>query len=367
MSTRKIYLGAGPATLPQSVIDEAAEAVRDYKGSGISILSIAHREKPFVSILEEASSLVLQLCNLGADEYDVLWLQGGGRLQFAMVPMNYLGEGESAGYIDSGHWAHEAMNAAGYFGNVLSLASSAADTYTHLPAWPSTLPQHLQYLHITTNNTIYGTQYPTIPDTTVPLIADMSSDIFSQARDYSKCSLFYAVAQKNLGPAGVTLVVIRRDLLTRTSRKIPDALSYAAQSKAGSMLNTPPVFAIYTSLLVLRWIAARGIENIETVNRKKAELLYKEITRNTLFQSPVIEGSRSMMNVVFTGMDKNIEDAFTAFAGSRNIEGIKGHRSVGGFRASLYNAVSEDDVVALVTAMQDFEKDYHSTNKSVKH
>jgi phosphoserine aminotransferase len=359
MSSRKIYFGAGPAALPQSVIQAAAEAVLDYNGTGVSILSIAHREKAFVAILEEASSLVLNLCNLSTEDYDVLWLQGGGRLQFAMVPMNFLGEGQNAGYIDSGHWAHEAMEAATYFGNAIPLASSAADKYTHLPAWPTQLPQNLQYVHITTNNTIYGTQYQAIPDAPVPLIADMSSDIFSGSRDYSKCALFYAVAQKNLGPAGVTLVVVRRNMLARTARKIPDALSYAAQSKDGSMLNTPPVFAIYTSLLVLRWIASQGMESIEAANRQKAALLYQEVERNSLFQCPVQEGSRSLMNVVFTGRDKSIEDAFTIFAASRNIEGIKGHRSVGGFRASLYNAVTLSDVSTLVTAMQDFEQTYH--------
>jgi phosphoserine aminotransferase len=358
MSTRKIYFGAGPAALPQAVIEDAAQAVRDYNTSGVSILSIAHREKAFVSILEEASACVLQLCNLSSDQYDVLWLQGGGRLQFAMVPMNFLAEGQSAGYIDSGHWAHEAMEAATYYGNALSIASSAADKYTYLPEWPERLPSDLQYLHITTNNTIYGTQYPAIPDSAVALVADMSSDIFSVSRDYSKCALFYAVAQKNLGPAGVTLVVVRRDMLSRTIRQLPDALSYTAQAKASSMLNTPPVFAIYTSLLVLRWIAAQGIESIEATNRQKAALLYEEVARNSLFQCPVVASSRSIMNVIFTGMNKSIEEAFTTFAANRNIEGIKGHRSVGGFRASLYNAVSLSDVSALVTAMQDFENTY---------
>jgi len=357
MNKRKIYFGAGPAALPPSVLEETARAVLDYAGSGISLLSIAHRDKAFGDIISEASALVLQLANLGSDDYEVLWLQGGGRQQFAMVPMNFLDEGGRAGYIDSGHWAHEAMEAARYYGDVVSLASSAADKYTHLPAWPDGMPGDLQYVHLTSNNTIYGTQWPRIPPCPVPLVVDMSSDIFSRARNYSHCALFYAVAQKNLGPAGVTLVVVRKDMLKRSTRRLPDALSYAAQAKASSMLNTPPVAPIYTCLLMLRWIAERGIADIEEENRTKAAMLYAEIERNSLFQSPVAESSRSLMNVVFTMVDASREQAFLGYSAARDIEGIKGHRSVGGFRASLYNAVRLEDVTALVKAMQDFEKE----------
>ena len=356
---RTIYFGAGPAALPQSVLEETAQAVLDYDNSGISLLSIAHREKAFGAIIAEASDLVLKLAGLSADDYEVLWLQGGGRQQFAMVPMNFLAENGQAGYIDSGHWAHEAMAAAGYYGKVISLASSAGYNYTHLPPWPENIPQDLQYVHLTTNNTIYGTQWPDIPECPVPLIADMSSDIFSGARDYSKCALFYAVAQKNLGPAGVTLVVVRKDMLARRQRRLPDALSYAAQAKANSMLNTPPVAAIYTCLLVLRWIAARGMATIEADNRRKADMLYAEVERNSLFQLPVERASRSRMNVVFTMKDAAEEQTFLEYCSSRNIAGIKGHRSVGGFRASLYNAVSVDDVAALIAAMRDFEQEHN--------
>ena len=358
INKRTVYFGAGPATLPQSVLEETANAVLNYDNSGISLLSIAHRDKAFVAILDEAKTLVLQLANLSGDDYEVLWLQGGGRQQFAMVPMNFLAEEEQAGYVDSGHWAHEAMEAAAYYGKIVSLASSAADNYTHLPLWPKDVPRSLKYLHFTTNNTIYGTQWPDIPECPVPLIADMSSDIFSGRRDYSRCSLFYAVAQKNLGPAGVTLVVVRKNMLKSTARRLPDAFSYAAQAKAGSMLNTPPVAAIYTCLLMLRWIAERGMDRIEADNRMKAETLYAEVERNSLFKLPVERASRSGMNVVFTMENAAQEQAFLEYCAGRNIAGIKGHRSVGGFRASLYNAISVEDVAALVAAMQDFEQEH---------
>ncbi len=355
--SRKIYFGAGPAPLPQTVLEETAAAILDYKSSGISLLSIAHREAAFGDIIAEATGLVLQLSGLSADDYSVLWLQGGGRQQFAMVPQNFLAPGARAGYIDSGHWAHEAMEAAGVFGNAVTLASSASDRYTHLPGWPDDIPGDLAYVHLTTNNTIYGTQCQHIPPCPVPLVADMSSDIFSQSRDWSRFALFYAVAQKNLGPAGVTLVVVRKDMLGRTARPLPDAYSYAAQAAAQSLLNTPPVAAIYTCLLVLRWIAARGMQQIEDTNRAKAAMLYAAIDRSAIFRCPVEPGSRSMMNAVFGADKPSVNERFLAFTKARNIEGIKGHRSVGGFRASLYNAVSVEDVAALADAMRDFEKE----------
>jgi phosphoserine aminotransferase len=355
MSSRKYYFGAGPAALPQSVLEETAQAILDYNGSGISLLSIGHRDKLFTDILDEASALVLQLTGLSNEEYTVLWLQGGGRHQFAMVPMNFLGEDESAGYIDSGHWAHEAMETAEYYGKAIALASSQEDNYTHLPEWPSELPAGLKYVHFTSNNTIYGTQWPAIPDCPVPLVADMSSDIFSVQRDYSRCALIYAVAQKNFGPAGVTLVIARRSLVESTSRRLPDVLSYAGQMRANSLLNTPPVSAIYTCLLTLRWIAARGMEAIEKENRQKAASLYEAIDASDIFYCPVERDSRSMMNVVFTAKRKEDEQSFLRFASARGIEGIKGHRSVGGFRASLYNAVSLAEVGILTEAIRSFE------------
>lgn len=357
MSARKHYFGAGPAALPQSVLEETAAAILDYKGTGVSLLSIAHREKLFTDIIEEASNLVLRLTGLPEEDYTVLWLQGGGRHQFAMVPMNFLGQDESAGYIDSGHWAHEAMQTAEYYGKAVSLASSEEDNYTHLPTWPEELPAGLKYLHFTSNNTIYGTQWPAIPDCPVPLVADMSSDIFSVPRDYSRCALIYAVAQKNFGPAGVTLVIARRSMVESTVRPLPDALSYAAQMRNNSLLNTPPVAAIYTCMLMLRWIAARGIDFIEKENRQKAALIYETIEQSRIFHCPVAEHSRSLMNVVFTMTHRADEQAFLEYATTLGIEGIKGHRSVGGFRASLYNAVSMEDVQVLVNAMKTFEQE----------
>jgi phosphoserine aminotransferase len=358
--SRKHYFGSGPAALPQSVLEEVSRAVLDYNGSGISLLSIAHRDKLFTDILEEASALALELAGLSTEAYTVLWLQGGGRHQFAMVPMNFLGDNEHAGYIDSGHWAHEAMQTAEYYGHAISLASSEEDHYTHLPAWPKALPAGLKYVHLTSNNTIYGTQWAEIPECPVPMVADMSSDIFSMRRDYSRCALIYAVAQKNLGAAGVTLVIARRSLLESTARPLPDVLSYAGQMRANSLLNTPPVAAIYSCLLMLRWIRERGMDAIEQENRQKASLLYRAIDGSSIFQCPVESESRSLMNVVFTMRRREDEPAFLHYASLQNIEGIKGHRSIGGFRAALYNAVSMADVQALVDAMKSFEQNQSS-------
>lgn len=351
MNQQKIYFGAGPAPLPKEVIAASAAAVLEYNNTGLSILEIPHRGKHFEAILEESKALVKQLCNIG-DDYEVLWLQGGGRHQFAMVPMNFLAQEETAGYIDSGHWSADAMEAAKYYGKVAVPASSRTDHYTHLPQWPASVPETLAYLHFTTNNTIYGTQWPGIPESSVPLIADMSSDIFSAQRDYKKCALFYAVAQKNLGAAGATLVVVRKDMLERIVRPLPDALSYKGQAAARSLLNTPPVFAIYTSLLVLRWIAANGIDTIEAENRQKADLLYQAIEAHPAFEPIAEKESRSRMNVVFRGKSAAIEAAFSAACREAGLEGVEGHRSVGSFRASLYNAVTLADVQALVDVLK---------------
>lgn len=356
MTQPKIYFGAGPAALPQSVLEQTAAAILDYDGSGISLLSIPHREKAFKAIIDESRDLVFQLSGLDPDDYEVLWLQGGGRQQFAMVPMNYLPENGRAGYLDSGHWANDAIANAKFYGEPLVLSSTRELNYTRLPEWPEHFPSDLNYVHLTTNNTIYGTQWPTIQGCPAPLIADMSSDMFSMKRDYSRFDLIYAVAQKNLGPAGATLVIVSKQMLNRSVREVPDAFNYAAQAKAGSMLNTPPVASIYTCMLVLRWIAGRGMDRVEADNRVKARMLYAEIDRNPLFQSPVEPGSRSLMNAVFTMPAPELETAFLDFASKRGIEGIKGHRSVGGFRASMYNAVRVEDVEVLVQAMQQFEQ-----------
>ena len=353
-SRHKIYFGAGPAKLPQAVLEQAAAATLNYNGSGLSILELAHRDAPFVALLEESKALVKELCGIG-NEYEVLWLQGGGRMQFAMVPMNFLGDGETAAYIDSGYWAHDALTTAQLYGNVHIAASSAAENYCHLPEWPGELPEGIAYVHCTTNNTIYGTQYQYLPHTGAPLVADMSSDIFGIERDYSQFDLFYAVAQKNIGPAGATLVVVRKEFLKQQKRKLAPILDYAAHAAAGSLLNTPPVAAIYTCLLTLRWLKEQGQEHIINCNQQKAALLYAEIERNALFACRVATDSRSVMNVVFQAKDAATETAFLERCSAHNIEGIKGHRSVGGFRASVYNATTIEEVQALVSVMQDME------------
>jgi phosphoserine aminotransferase len=347
MSQPKNYFGAGPAKLPQEVLAKAAEAVLEYNNTGLSILEIPHRGKHFEEILEESKALVKELCGIG-DDYEVLWLQGGGRHQFAMVPMNFLGEKATAGYIDSGHWSADALKTAKHYGQVEVLASSRENNYTHLPPWPAAIDKNLSYVHLTTNNTIYGTQWPDIPECPVPLITDMSSDIFSVQRNYSRCALFYAVVQKNVGPAGATLVVVRKDMLGKTVRSLPDVFSYQGQAAANSLLNTPPVFAIYTSMLMLRWIAVKGIARIEAENRAKAQLLYDCIERHPAFYAVAAPGSRSLMNVVFRSHHEEAEKALIARSKEANIEGIQGHRSVGGFRASLYNAVTLAEVQQLV-------------------
>ncbi len=351
----KINFNSGPAALPLPVLQAASAAVINYNDTGLSILGIPHRGKLFAAILEEAKSLVKELCGLG-DDYEVLWMHGGGRLQFAMLPMNFLGDGETAGYIDSGYWAADAISYAKYYGNVAVLASSKEDNYTHLPVWPDAIPKDLAYLHITTNNTIYGTQCHDIPKADVPLIADMSSDIFSRQMDYTNCDAFYAVAQKNIGAAGVTMVAIKKAMLQRIRRTLPPMLSYAAHAQAGSVLNTPPVFAIYTALLMLRWTKEKTIATIEKENNEKANALYQEIERNSLFDGIVSNtADRSKMNVCFTAKQPEHEKAFVNFCEANNVTGIEGHRSVGAFRASLYNAISLADVQQLVALMQEFE------------
>jgi phosphoserine aminotransferase len=354
MSKPKIYFGAGPAALPREVLAEAAAAVIEYNNTGLSILELPHRGPHFAAIIEESTALVKKLCGLG-DDYDVLWLQGGGRHQFAMVPMNFLGPRQAAGYIDSGHWSAAALDAAKFYGNVSVLASSRAEKYKRLPNWPLAVADDLAYVHFTTNNTIYGTQWPTIPDCPVPLIADMSSDLFSMQRDYAKCALFYAVAQKNIGPAGATLVVVRKDLLDRIVRPLPDALSYRAQAAAKSLLNTAPVFAIYTSLLTLRWIDQKGLATIEAENKQKAALLYQAIEQHPGFYTVADAGSRSRMNAVFRSTSEVINQAFLKACKEAGIEGIEGHRSIGGYRVSMYNAISLTDVKALVSVMNSLD------------
>lgn len=353
-SGKSINLNAGPSALPAEVLQQAAEAVLNFEHTGMSVLSIPHRGIHFKKILEESKALVKELCGLG-DDYEVLWMQGGGRMQFTMIPMNFLDASDTAGYIDSGTWAADAIKHALYYGKVDVLASSKKHGYQLLPTWPEHIPADLAYVHMTSNNTIYGTQWDAIPSVDAPLVVDMSSDILSKKMNYSNCSMFYAVSQKNIGPAGATLVVIRKDMLKRIKRNLPPMLNYAEHVAKDSILNTPPVFPIYVSLLTLRWIKNRGIEVIEEENKRKADLLYDEVDRNSLFSTSVKKEDRSMMNVCFRAVDEKTGELFNEFCKETGIINIKGHSSIGGFRASIYNANSLEDVKYVAAAMQEFE------------
>jgi phosphoserine aminotransferase len=352
---RKLNFNAGPAYLPQTVLQQAADAIMEYEDSGLSVLELPHRGKAFKAIIQECKDLVKELCNLD-DSFEVLWLHGGGRLQFCMVPMNFLGENETAAYINTGHWSQDAIKYAGYYGNTQVVASSENQDFNVLPPWPQVIDNDYAYLHLTTNNTIYGTQWHTIPKTQVPLIADMSSDIFYCPRNYNQFDLIYAAAQKNCGIAGATLVIIKKEMLAKIKRQVPPMLNYQDQVRENSILNTSPVFAIYTSLLMLRWTKAQGLSQIGQQNKAKAALLYAELERNNAFTLRVMNPEyRSLMNVCFNGRDEVTEQRFALFCDENNITGIKGHRALGGFRVSLYNAVSLQMTEQLVAALQAFE------------
>ncbi len=354
---KKHNFGAGPAILPREVFEQAAEAVLDFDGSGLSLLEISHRSKEFTAVLDETAALIRELLSLNED-YDILFLSGGASTQFFMVPMNLLNEGETAAYVDTGSWSSKAIKEARAFGNVDVVASSKEDGYRHIPKGYS-IPEDAVYLHLTGNNTIFGSQYFDFPDSPIPIVCDMSSDIFSRPVDVSNFGLIYAGAQKNLGPAGVTLVIIRKDMSARIRRTMPTMLDYRTHIKGGSTYNTPPVFPIYTSMLNLRWIKAQGgLPAMEKRNRAKADLLYAEIDRNALFEAPVATEDRSWMNANFIAKDTDTETAFIQRCNESGIVGIKGHRSVGGCRASMYNALGLDSVVFLVQLMQDFEQTY---------
>lgn len=345
---------AGPAILPKIVLEQAAAAIQEFAGMGLSLLEISHRSKQFEAVIDEASQLTLELMGLG-DDYTVLFLSGGASSQFYMVPMNFLNEGETACYVNSGVWSTKAIKEAKLFGNVNILASSEADKFTHIPK-NFEIPKDANYLHITSNNTIYGTQYHEWPESPIPLFCDMSSDIFSRRLDFSKFSLIYAGAQKNLGPAGVTLVVLKKALLEKVKRKMPAMLQYKIHAENGSMFNTPPVFPIYVTMLTLRWVKEMGLEKMEKRNSEKAQTLYREIDRNSCFHCPVTTEDRSWMNVVFKVHNPEHENMFFDLCKAASCVGLAGHRSVGGFRASLYNALELESVQALVLLMQDFEK-----------
>jgi len=344
---------AGPSILPKIVFEEAAQAVLNYNNSGLSILELGHRTPVFQSIMDEAQALLKELMQLDND-HEVLFLHGGASTQFMQVPMNLLDEKETAAYSDTGVWAAKAVKEAKLFGKVETVCSSKDANYTYLPK-DFAVPNDAKYFHITTNNTIYGTQWQTIPKTSNVLVADMSSDILSRQLDFNSFGLIYAGAQKNIGAAGVNIVVINKNILGKVKRNIPTIMDYRNHIKEGSMLNTPPVFAVYVCMLTLRWLKEQGgVAAIEKINNEKAALLYHEIDNNPLFKGTVAKEDRSKMNVCFVMNDSSKEEAFLNFAKENNIYGIKGHRIVGGFRASLYNALPLSSVKYLVSLMQDF-------------
>tara|TARA_S200000501_G_scaffold181112_1_gene170564 strand:+ start:3487 stop:4551 length:1065 start_codon:yes stop_codon:yes gene_type:complete len=350
----KHNFSAGPAILPKEVIDGASKAVQELDNIGLSLIEISHRSAEFKSIMEEACTLSLKLLGLQGKGYQAMYLQGGASMQFLMTAYNLLEK--KAGYVNSGTWSSKAIKEAKLLGEVLELASSKDQNFNYIPK-DYAIPNDLDYLHITTNNTIYGTQFQFIPETDVPLIADMSSDIFSRPFDYSKFDMFYAGAQKNMGPSGVTLVVIKESSFNKVSRVIPSMLNYELQSNAGSMFNTPPVFAVYTVLLNLRWIDKNGgLERIGSQNIKKAALIYDEIDRNPLFEGFANIEDRSNMNATFNLKDESHAELFDPLWNQANIVGLKGHRSVGGYRASIYNALPIQSIQVLVDRMQEFER-----------
>ncbi len=351
---------AGPAILPQSAIDASIEALKNFSGTGLSLIEISHRSKEYEAVVEEATRLVKEILKIG-DEYAVVFLQGGASMQFDMIPMFFLDENESAGYLNTGVWASRAIKEAGLFGKVDVLASSADKNYSYLPKDYS-IPNHLKYFHCTSNNTIYGTEMFSFPETKgIPMICDMSSDIFSRPFDATKFDMIYAGAQKNMGPAGTTLVIIKKSFLEkRAKRIIPTMMDYKVHIENGSMYNTPSVFAIFVCMHTLRWIKEMGLEAMEKRNKAKADLLYAEIDRNPLFVGTVAKEDRSRMNVNFVLNNKEQEESFLQLCKSKNLSGLKGHRSVGGLRASLYNALPIESVQVLVDTMQEFENQLKS-------
>lgn len=348
---------AGPSILSEYTIKNTAAAVENFAGMGLSILEISHRSKEFVAVMDEAQALVKELLEL-PEGYEVVFLGGGASMQFCMVPYNLLNK--KAAYLDTGTWASKAIKEAKLFGEVDVVASSKDKNYIYIPKNYS-VPEDADYFHITTNNTIYGTELREDPDVKTRLVADMSSDIFSRPIDASKYDVIYAGAQKNLAPAGVTLVIVRKDALGHVDRPIPTMLNYQTHVDKGSMFNTPPVLPIYSALQTLKWYKEQGgIAAMEKKDKENAAILYDEIDRNKLFRGTVAPEDRSIMNVCFVMNDeyKDLEADFNAFAATKGIVGIKGHRSVGGFRASLYNAMPKSSVEVLIEAMKEFEKQH---------
>ena len=344
---------AGPAILPASVLEKASEALLNFDNTGLSVAEVSHRSAQFVKVIERARALALELAGLD-NSYEALYLQGGASMQFLMVPYNLLEN--KAAYIDTGTWANKAQKEAALFGEVQVIASSKEQGYKSIPK-NVVVPTDIDYLHITTNNTIYGTEFHSIPKSAAPIVADMSSDIFSRSLDYSQFGLVYAGSQKNLGASGSTLVLVKKDLLGKVSRKLPSMMDYQLHIKNESMFNTPSTFSVYVNMLVLEWIKAEGgLAAMEKRNKEKANLLYSEIDRNALVVGYTAKEDRSLMNVVFNLTDESTKDRFDALCKEANISGIKGHRSVGGYRASIYNAMPLESVQVLVEVLKEFER-----------
>lgn len=355
--TKVHNFSAGPGILPQEVLQKSADACINFDGLNLSLLEISHRSKNYEKVMDEARAIVKELFEVG-DEYEVLYLGGGASLQFAMVPYNLMREGGSAAYVNTGVWATKAIKEAKMIGNTKVVASSEDKKFSFIPKGYE-IPTDADYLHITSNNTIYGTQIKEFPKSPIPLVCDMSSDIFSRKVNAKDFALIYAGAQKNMGPAGSTMVMVKKDLLGKTGRKMLSMLDYQVHIKSGSMYNTPPVFPVYVTLLTLQWLKANGgISWIEKINREKAELLYQEIDCNSCFVGTAEVEDRSHMNVCFLMKDANLEAEFDKLWKSANISGIRGHRDVGGYRASLYNALPIESVKVLVEVMQEFERKF---------
>lgn len=353
---KKYNFFAGPAILPDTVLKEAAAAVTSFGDMGLSILEISHRSKPFVAVLEEAQSLAKELLGL-SDDYAVLFLTGGASSQFFMTAMNVLNKDETAAYVDTGSWSAKSIKEANLFGNVEVIASSKEDNYTYIPKGYD-IPANAKYLHLTSNNTIYGTQYHEWPETDVPFICDMSSDIFSRPLPVDRFDIIYAGAQKNMGPAGTTLVIVKKDILGKVNRELPTMLDYRTHIKKDSAFNTPPVFPIYVSMLTMRWVKQMGgLAAMKKHNEEKAAILYDEIDRNPLFFGTTKKEDRSLMNVNFLSHNEAHIPVFLEKATAAGCIGVKGYRTVGGFRASIYNAMPKAGVEKLVEVMQEFEKE----------
>jgi len=351
---KKHNFSAGPCILPQEVFQKASEAILNFNNTDLSLIEISHRSKDFIAVMDQAQQLALELLGLEGKGYKILFLQGGASMQFINVPFNLLNT--KAGYLNTGTWASKAIKEAKIVGEVVELASSKDANFNYIPKGYD-VPTDLDYIHITTNNTIFGTQVKDFPQTNCPIVCDMSSDIFSRQMDFSKFDVIYAGAQKNMGPAGTTLVAVKESVLGKVDRTIPSMLDYRIHAEKDSMFNTPPVFAVYVSMLTLDWLKnLGGIAGIEKKNEAKAALLYNEIDRNPLFNGFAAKEDRSNMNATFNLVDQAHKDTFDALAKEAGLNGINGHRSVGGYRASMYNALPIESVQALVDVMQELER-----------